>query len=81
MSNQIFGRLLKALFGAERCFERQNGTQMDFMQAEANDASVAEEGQGKAARPYVGSLQVRLFQATAKSAATIWNDALALRAP
>ena len=44
MSNQTFGRLLKALFGAERCFERQNGTQMDFKQAEVNDASVVDEG-------------------------------------
>ena len=34
---------------------------MNFEQAEANDASVADEGQGKVARPYVGSLQARLF--------------------
>jgi hypothetical protein len=54
---------------------------MNFEQAEANDASVADEGQGKVARPYVGSLQARLFQAAAKSAATIWSEALALRAP
>jgi muconolactone delta-isomerase len=38
---------LKALFGAERCFERQNGTQMDFKQPEATDASVAEEVRGR----------------------------------
>jgi hypothetical protein len=54
---------------------------MNFEQAEANDASVADEGYGEGCRPYVGSLQAWLFQAAAKRAATIWSEALALKAP